>query len=162
VHLSSQDEVVVDERSAVLAGAGGWPTLVAGDGVAWWQPPELSDPGNPLLPRSQYGSVASAMAAARWWSQQPGSVSVSPVVGHLPVTVQSWQCGDTVTVLAGNLETGWVGDSRTARTADVALELNGRIEQRRIVVPPEGCTIELIPICDDHDGARRSHRTERT
>jgi hypothetical protein len=161
VHLASQADVEFDD-SAALARAGEWPTFVAGDRAAWWQPPELSDPSNPLLPRSQYGSVASAMAVARWWSQQPGSVSVFPVDIHLPVTVQSWQCGDTVTVLAGNLETGWVGDSRTPRTAGVAVELNGRTERRRIVVPPEGCTIERIPLCDDLDGHRRSHRTEHT
>ena len=67
VHLAGDTLVDVVEPAAVLVHAAGNPTLVATGDDAWWQPPELSDPANPLLPRSQYGSVASAVAVARWF-----------------------------------------------------------------------------------------------
>src|SRR5690606_38830385 len=98
-----------DDVPETLARAGGEPTLVAGARWGWWQPPELVDPGNPLLPRSQYGSVASAAAAARWLASDPGAaISPEPVPFHLPVTVQWWTEGERAHILLGNLEAGWI------------------------------------------------------
>jgi hypothetical protein len=149
VHLAGQVAVATDGDDAapgigqVLASAAGRPTLVGGDRWAWWQPPELVDPGNPLLPRSQYGSVVSAAAAARWLGGGPATdPAVECVPYHLPVTVQWWYEGDHCHVLAGNLETGWVGDSRTPRTA--TLRHDGK--PVAIDVPPESCVlVEIAP-----------------
>jgi hypothetical protein len=138
VHLAGQIAVTADPaRTRVLASAGGLPTLIAGARWGWWQPPELVDPGNPLLPRSQYGSVVSAAAAARWLGGRAPTDGVEPVPYHLPVTVQWWYEGDRRHVLAGNLETGWVGDSRTARTA--ALRDAGA--PLTVDVAPESCAL---------------------
>ncbi|MGD9999078.1 MAG: hypothetical protein AB7L17_05810 [Ilumatobacteraceae bacterium] len=140
VHLSGDAEVeVADEH--VLVRAGGQPTLAASDEGAWWQPPDLSDPANPLLPRSQYGSVASAVRAARWWSNH-SDVRTAPPDVHLPVTVQSWRTGDRTTVLLGNLETGWVGDSRSGRCANITVD--GGRSWHRFDVPPEGCVVATL------------------
>jgi hypothetical protein len=140
VHLAGQTPVAASAGD-VLASAGGSPTVVAGERWAWWQPPELVDPGNPLLPRSQYGSVASAAAAARWLASADGSeITVEPVPYHLPVTVQWWYEDERCQVLAGNLETGWVGDSRTPRR--VELLHHGR--SLSIDVPPESCTLLTV------------------
>jgi hypothetical protein len=138
VHLAGQIAVTADPaRTQVLASAGGLPTLIAGARWGWWQPPELVDPANPLLPRSQYGSVVSAAAAARWLGGRAPTDGVEPVPYHLPVTVQWWYEGDRRHVLAGNLETGWVGDSRTARTA--ALRDAGA--PLTVDVAPESCAL---------------------
>jgi hypothetical protein len=136
VHLSGDAEV--ETTGEVLARAGGRPTLVVHDDAAWWQPPDLADPANPLLPRSQYGSVASAVRAARWWSGR-GQVRVEPPQVHRPVTVHAWRHGQGTTLLLGNLETGWVGDSRSARCASITVD--GGRTWRRVEVPPEGCVV---------------------
>lgn len=136
VHLVGRSRVVADRDTAVLVSAGGSPSLVATDRVAWWQPPELADPSNPLLPRSQYGSVASAAAAARWLAER-GTVRVSDVPYHLPVTVQWWDEGDDRWVLVGNLEAGWVGDARTPRQVGLCVGDS----PSSLDAPPEGCTV---------------------
>lgn len=151
VHLAGDTSVDAD-RGTVLVAADDWPTLVHRDDHAWWHPPELADPSNPLLPRSQYGSVASARAVAGWWSTLPADVVVEPVDEHTPVTVQWWRCGTRRTVLVGNLETGWIGDARTPRT--VALRVHrsdGRTERLTLDVPPEGCLVyHLDPDPEPH------------
>jgi hypothetical protein len=139
VHLAGQVTVAAEGDDVdVLAQAADRPTLVGRGRWGWWQPPELVDPANPLLPRSQYGSVVSAAAAARWLGRGPATrFAVECVPYHLPVTVQWWYEGDDCHVLAGNLETGWVGDSRTPRTA--TLQRDGSTVT--IDVPPESCTL---------------------
>lgn len=140
VHLAGDAAVrIVD--GAPLATADGWPTIVHRDDHAWWQPPELADPSNPLLPRSQYGSVATARAVAGWWSTRAAEVVVEPVAEHTPVTVQWWRCGTRRTVLVGNLETGWIGDARTPRTVVLQVRHAGRTERLTLDVPPEGCLV---------------------
>jgi hypothetical protein len=144
VHLAGDAHVEVDPAADVIANADGWPTVVALGSRAWWQPPELADPANPLLPRSQYGSVTSAVAIARWWARQPADVTVVPVDVHLPVTVQWWESGGRRTVLAGNLETGWVGDSRTPRTVKLVVREGEDAAAHTLDVPSEGCLVEHL------------------
>lgn len=150
VHLAGDSEAAL-ERGTALATADGWPTIVHADDHAWWQPPELSDPSNPLLPRSQYGSVASARAVARWWSTCPAEIVVEPVDEHTPVTVQWWRSGAGRTVLIGNLETGWIGDSRTPRTVALQIRHQRHTERITLDIPPEGCIVYQVdpPIADE-------------
>ena len=142
VHLAGTAPVTAEPTARSLVTAAGDPTVVARDGVAWWQPPELVDPSNPLLPRSQYGSVASAAAVARWLNDaNDGAVpTVAPVPYHLPVTVQWWDEGDERWVLAGNLEAGWIGDARLPRT----VQLRDGAAVREIDVPAEGCVVAQL------------------
>jgi hypothetical protein len=141
---------VVDDGD-VLVTADGWPTIVHRDDHAWWHPPELADPSNPLLPRSQYGSVASARAIAGWWATRPAEIVVEPVDEHTPVTVQWWRCGTHRTVLIGNLETGWIGDARTPRTVVLQVRHEGGTERLTLDVPPEGCRVyQLDHQLDQH------------
>lgn len=145
VHLAGDVAVDVAADAEVLAEAGR-PTLVGRGDAAWWQPPELADPANPLLPRSQYGSVASAGAAARWWTSRRTAnvprVTVTPPVHHLPVTVQWWCRADEVWVLAGNLETGWVGDARTPRRVELeVVTADGTVVIPHLDVPGDGCVV---------------------
>lgn len=154
VHLVGDSEVAADPADVIVS-ADGWPTLVAAGDAAWWQPPELADPANPLLPRSQYGSVASARAVARWWSHRPAEISVGPIDEHTPATVQWWRCGDRRTVLVGNLETGWIGDARTPRRVALQVRAAACGTDRptpppttvTLDVPPEGCTVHHLDPC---------------
>ena len=66
---------------------------------------------------------------------------VESVPYHLPVTVQWWYEGDHCHVLAGNLETGWIGDSRTPRTATLRLDAT----LVNIDVPAESCALVEVP-----------------
>ncbi|WP_116996765.1 hypothetical protein [Desertimonas flava] len=150
IHLAGDACVEISgDDVEVLAEADEWPTLVASDrdgegstpsATAWWQPPELADPSNPLLPRSQYGSVAAARAVARWWSRQPAPVAVEDRAIHEPLTVQWWESAGGRTLLLGNLETGWLGDSRTPRSAAVRIdEITLRFD-----VPAERCVVASV------------------
>jgi hypothetical protein len=144
VFLAGDAEVTTRSAAAVLARADGWPTATSADHHAWWQPPELADPTNPLLPRSQYGSVASAVRVAHWWNNHDAEVRVAPVLEHLPVTVQWWDNGDRRTILVGNLESGWLGDSRTSRTVTVSTGHGENRATLTIDVRPEGCTVQHL------------------
>lgn len=144
VFLAGDAEVVALDDAEVLARADGWPTATARRDHAWWQPPELADSSNPLLPRSQYGSVASAIVLGRWWNDNDLDVSIAPVAPHLPVTVQWWETPDHRTLLAGNLETGWIGDSRTERTVAITSWHAGERVELTIDVAPEGCTVHQL------------------
>ncbi|HSJ92130.1 MAG TPA: hypothetical protein VK917_08665, partial [Ilumatobacter sp.] len=88
------------------------------------------------------------------WSTRPAEIVVEPVDEHTPVTVQWWRCGDRRTVLVGNLETGWIGDSRTPRT--VALHVrsdDGSTRHLTIDVPPEGCAVLHLDLPSDREAS---------
>jgi hypothetical protein len=145
VHLSGDAGVTATDDADVLARAADRPTLVAAGHRAWWQPPELADPGNPLLPRSQYGSVASAAAVARWWATVPADVTVVPVDFHAPVVVHWWTCGDERRILVGNLETGWIGDARVPRSVSLHVtEPSGETTRYDLDIPREGCIVKRL------------------
>lgn len=130
--LPREERVHLPEREAVTAASGahvaydsrGTPLLVGRDGIYHWQPPDLADPGNPLVPHSQIGTVSPYVAAARALNagaREAGGVSVDPVAAHEPVTVSSWRSDGAVHLLLGNLESGWMGDARFERGVTVRL-----------------------------------------
>jgi hypothetical protein len=147
--------------------------LGGGEQILVWQPPDLADPGNPLSPRSQLGSHSPYLEAYRGLAARtPRGVRVEPVAVHEPVTVQVWRSGGVIHVLAGNLESRWLGDSRFPRRATVILPLErlelepGRPYVLRVInadapalrphgddptelrfqipVPPEGCVVARL------------------
>lgn len=151
----------------------GRPLLAGGQDVLYWQPPDLADPGNPLSPRSQLGAHSPYVEAYRALAERTtGGVRVEPVAVHEPVTIQVWRSGGLVHVLAGNLESRWLGDARFARRATVVLPrarlglddaaryrlevVNGDTPpiaaadpgapelRYPIVVPPEGCVVARL------------------
>jgi hypothetical protein len=83
-----------------------------------WQPPDLADPSNPLVPHSQIGTVSPYVEAARVLGRgaaRAGGLHVEPVAVHEPVAVSCWRSGGALHVLLGNLESGWMGDARFPR-----------------------------------------------
>lgn len=90
-----------------------------------WQPQHPFVPWISYLGQSQYGSLAPFIAMARAWQRESGqSVHIEDVPAHLPVAFHLWRSRSSVFVLAGNLETGIVGDSRTPRELTFSLDKN--------------------------------------
>ena len=121
VHLPDHEGLTADPGTVVKYGAKGVPLLAGQSGCWAWQPPDLVAPGNPLMPRSQLGTIAPYVEAARVLAAESAGIRTGQVAVEFPVTVQSWRSADSVFILAGNLESGWVGDSRTAREVTVTL-----------------------------------------
>jgi hypothetical protein len=128
--LPAEERVHLPEHAVVRAGSDTWvgyashgrPVLAGTDRVLMWQPPDLADPGNPLIPRSQIGSLSPYVEAYRAVAARTrGGVKVSPPAVHEPVAVAVWKSAGTVHVLLGNLESRWFGDARFSRR--VTLEL---------------------------------------
>jgi hypothetical protein len=184
--LAPEERIHLPERRAVTAAAGTWvgyssdgnPLLAGRGNVFHWQPPDLADPGNPLVPHSQIGSVNPYVEVARLINRraaESGGLSVDQLTAHEPVTVSAWRSNGAVHLLFGNLESGWMGDSRFTRHVTVRLprarfeldpgcayrarQVNGQapaIEDQSgdletvvlsVDVPPQGCIVlRLEPI----------------
>jgi hypothetical protein len=176
VHLPQRREVVAQPDTWIGYASDGAPLLAGRNGVYHWQPPDLADPGNPLVPHSQIGSVNPYVEAARLINDRAaaiGGFSVEQMAAHEPVTVGCWRSGGRIHLLLGNLESGWMGDSRFARRATVhlprerfglapeatyrAVRINGDapalsadpgsppdVVSFTIEVPPQGCVVLRI------------------
>jgi len=128
--LPREERVHLPERVAVVAGEGAWvgyeaggsPVLAGRGQFLYWQPPDLADPTDALVPHSQIGTVSPYVEAARAMQARTsdGVRAEAPPAGE-PVTFSCWSSGGIVHVLLGNLESGWMGDSRFPRRATVVL-----------------------------------------
>jgi len=150
VHLP--ERVVIRPAEDVWTGydSDGTPLLVGREGYFYWQPPDLADPGNPLLPHSQIGTVSPYVEVARLLGRQARAqhgIGVEPVAVHEPVTVSCWRSGGRVHILLGNLESGWIGDSRFARTLRLSLPCE------RVGLDPE-TELDLISLDGAHPPVR--------
>jgi hypothetical protein len=124
VHLPQRREVAAGPDSWIGYASDGVPLLAGRNDVYHWQPPDLADPGNPLVPHSQIGSVNPYVEAARLINDRAAAsdgFSVEQMAAHEPVTVGCWRSAGRIHLLLGNLESGWMGDSRFARRATVHL-----------------------------------------
>jgi hypothetical protein len=124
LHLPERVAVEVDDEAEVRYDSRGTALLVSQGGFAFWQPPDLADPGNPLIPHSQIGSASPYVEAARLMARgaaEAGGLRTEPVAIHEPVTVHCWRSDGLVHVLLGNLESGWMGDARFERRVTVIL-----------------------------------------
>ncbi len=148
--LPREERLHLPERVALAANAGtqvGYDSdgtvLLAGRAPIYhWQPPDLADPGNPLVPHSQIGSTSPYVEAARILNAgaaAAGGLSVAPVAQHEPVTVSSWRSDGAVYLLFGNLESGWMGDARFPRRVSVA------VPRDRLGIDPN-CEVTGVPV----------------
>ncbi|OGN80932.1 MAG: hypothetical protein A2X23_10710 [Chloroflexi bacterium GWC2_73_18] len=164
--LPREERVHLPEHAELRAGPAAWvgyashgrPLLAGGDDVLVWQPPDLADPGNALIPRSQIGTVSPYVEAYRAMARRAaaaGGVRVEPVAPHEPVAVHCWRSDGAVHVLAGNLESRWLGDARFPRRATVVLP-RGRLGiddgDRYALWPIDGGAAEARPIEPDPGG----------
>lgn len=121
VHLAVHPSIELDAGVETVYSADGVP-LIAGRATTWvWQPPDLHEPGNPLFPRNQLGTINPYLEVSRLMARTSRGISCAPTALEMPATVQAWRSGGRLHLLAGNLETGWVGDSRTPRSVQVTV-----------------------------------------
>jgi hypothetical protein len=116
----SAEVLVETEKTILVAKAPDRPHFL-------WQPPYPFTQTSSCLGQSQYGSLDPFIAVARAWQKsQIGRAAawIEEFPAHLPVAFHLWRSGGHVHVLLGNLETGIVGDSRSAR--EVVFTLNVR------------------------------------
>jgi hypothetical protein len=122
-----------------------------------WQPPDLADPGNPLVPHSQIGTVSPYVEAARVLGRgaaRAGGLHVEPVAMHEPVAVSCWRSGGALHVLLGNLESGWMGDARFPRPVRLRIPAAraGLDPDVPIVAVPVNVAGEPLPVPVDAAG----------
>ncbi|HVO44589.1 MAG TPA: hypothetical protein VMT34_18310 [Aggregatilineales bacterium] len=117
----------------------------AGSTFIYWQPPDWAEPANAQLPKSQLGSTLPYAQIADWLAavlpvRARGTAYelIAPLPIRLrgndwqsPTACQIWQSNGTVHVLVGNLETGYLGDSRTVR--HVTLEIDTSDSRRAVL-----------------------------
>jgi hypothetical protein len=125
-----------------------------------WQPPDLADPGNPLVPHSQIGAVSPYVEAARILARdavQAGGLSVEPVAPHEPLAVSCWRSGGAVHVLLGNLESGWMGDARFPRRVRIGIPAArvGLDPAVPLLAVPLNVSEEAMSVAVDGDGILR-------
>ena len=145
VHMPERVAVAADDGAWVGYQVGGSPTLAGRDGFLYWQPPDLADPTDALVPHSQIGTVSPYVEAAHAMldgAATSGGVRLEPPPAHEPVTFHCWTSGGSVHVLLGNLESGWMGDSRFPRSVTVVLPRSrvGLDQTKRYVLKPDDAT----------------------
>ncbi len=176
VHLPERRVVTAEAADVAYTTVEG-PIVVRRGSATWWQPPDWSAPPLALLPRSQLGTAAVHAVAARTLARavaEAGGTCADPVALHEPVCWHVWESGGTVYVLAGNLESGWLGDARHPRmvtihlgaevtaplgagpwrlepltTADGA-PVEGVGSRFNVLVPAEGCRVLRLAAAPDH------------
>lgn len=115
----SAEVLVETEKTILVAKAPDRPHFL-------WQPPYPFTQTSSCLGQSQYGSLDPFIALARAWHKAQigrSTAWIEEFPGHLPVAFHLWRSGGHVHVLLGNLETGIVGDSRSAREVGFTLNL---------------------------------------
>ncbi|CAN5556427.1 hypothetical protein BH10ACT7_BH10ACT7_26980 [soil metagenome] len=139
VHLAGHPSIALEDGVETVYSADGVALLAGRDRTWLWQPPDLHEPGNPLFPRNQLGTINPYLEVSRLMARQSRGLSADPTALEKPVTVQAWRSGGRVFLLAGNLETGWIGDSRTPRDVTV------RLPHSRLPFPANTATARLEP-----------------
>jgi hypothetical protein len=119
------------EDGALLAHAGS---------VIWWQPPDVANPIDRRLPHYQIGTVDAHIETARLVSsalQTADRLHVTDLPPHQPATLHAWVTEDRLMVLIGNVESGWIGDSRYPREVTIGLPsgLVDRLGSENLTLP---------------------------
>lgn len=139
VHLAAHPSMTLHDDVETVYSADGVPLLAGRDRTYLWQPPDLHEPGNPLFPRNQLGTLNPYLEVSRLMARESRGIRAESTELAKPVTVQAWLSGGRIYVLAGNLETGWIGDSRTPREVSITLP------QSRLPFPANTAVARLEP-----------------
>lgn len=159
VHLPTHRTIaqIADAAVEVRYTAGGSPSLLGvpqaqGRTGTWlWQPPDLHSPANAHFPRNQYGSVEPYRAVAAVISESSTDVSTRVPDAHAPIVVSCWRGSGQVHLLLGNLDSGWIGDSRWPRTADLRLLLPGLLGDDPVIDAWHSSSETSVPELRMHD-----------
>ncbi|MCC5947352.1 MAG: hypothetical protein JJT89_02760 [Nitriliruptoraceae bacterium] len=115
-----------------------------------WQPPDWANPANRQLPHYQIGGVEPHIEAVRALQtslRAAGHLGVDPLPVHGPACVHAWRSGGVLHLLFGNVESGWIGDSRHPRAVVVHVP-DALIVDRTdpvLVTVPDGEVLDPTP-----------------
>ncbi len=90
----------------------------------WWLPPDIANPKDRRLPHYQIGAVEPHIVLARKLLDHPDGEAITriaPTSAHEPVSLLAWEDSRAHHVLLGNVESGWIGDSRYPRNVTIML-----------------------------------------
>lgn len=88
----------------------------------WWFPPTIANGTDRRMTHYQIGSADPHYAVSRASLElraRHGWLSVEPHSIHQPVSVHGWVSRGVLRILLGNLESGWLGDSRYERRVTI-------------------------------------------
>jgi hypothetical protein len=115
--------------------------LTENGAVVYWQPPDWADPTMGTLPHFQIGSVEPHIETARLLHRHAvaaGQLAIDEFPSHETVTMHAWRSNGDVHILLGNLESGWIGDSRYPRSISLRLPRDCVAGMARPVLKPLG------------------------
>jgi hypothetical protein len=89
----------------------------------YWQPPDWAEPGNAQFPKYQLGSTFPYATIADFLLDAvPMSIISRPNTWENPTASHIWKSTGNLTFLFGNLETGFLGDSRRSHRTTLWLK----------------------------------------
>ncbi|WP_375385758.1 hypothetical protein [uncultured Microbacterium sp.] len=142
-----QATAIVPPAHVIYGGEDG-PTAVSAGANIWWLPPHVANGADRRLTHYQIGTVDPHVAVARAFSRlrvDRGLLALDPLPRHETISLHGWVSAGVLHVLIGNVESGWIGDSRYPRRVLVRLpeEFLTGFENPHLVVadgPP-------VPVC---------------
>lgn len=128
VHLQRHAELIPTDGT-VRSEAGGVPLFVTSGRSGYWQPPDLADPTSSRLDPFQLGCFDPYVQVSAWLSETSESpAKLDARQPHETITFHTWETEERLALLFGNVESGYTGDSRWARTAEVIVDPREWIE----------------------------------
>jgi hypothetical protein len=126
-HWESPGTVIYDSAEGVTA-------LKTLSGTHWWSPPTIANGTDRRMTHYQIGSADPHYAVCRSTLEERASrgwVTVRPGAIHETVSCHAWVSRGALHVLLGNLESGWLGDSRHERSVTILIpsEFTERMER---------------------------------
>ncbi len=163
-YLPVHDVTVPDGGSDIIYDSDDGPLAVANiDSVLWWFPPTIANGADRRMTHYQIGTADPHYSVARSLSEihsSQGKLALAGLQVHETVSMHGWVSAGTVYLLIGNVESGWLGDSRHPRTVHVVLPREALIGMQTptlvaesgerfeitdgvavVRVPPESCLV---------------------
>lgn len=100
------------------------PTAVRRSTRLWWLPPHVANGADRRLTHYQLGTVDPHIVVARAlgeFAAEAGQLWLDGRDAHETISLHGWVSAGVMHLLLGNLESGWIGDSRFRRTVTVHL-----------------------------------------
>ena len=113
-------------------------------------PPDLANPLDRRVTHYQLGAIEPFVGASRLLQDLAAQASmpmIGPVATHEPTSLMVWLDPDELLILLGNVESGWMGDSRFPRIARITLPpalsqfsvLSDASHPATLAIKPDGC-----------------------
>ncbi len=118
-YMGRRNKTAPGSSSEVIYDGEDGPTAVRTRDRIWWLPPHVANGADRRLTHYQVGTVDPHIAVARALTDLRGAaglIRIESPARHETVSFHAWVSAGTLHVLLGNVESGWIGDSRFPRT----------------------------------------------